>query len=98
MRAISLWQPWASAIALRLKSNETRGWATTYRGPLAIHAALRFDGQQRAFAETERALVATVDSDEPVWPGYHDADGWHFADAMPAHVSHWKPMPAGPNG
>jgi hypothetical protein len=41
MKAISLWQPWASAIALGLKQYETRGWKTSYRGPLAIHAAKR---------------------------------------------------------
>jgi hypothetical protein len=39
MKAISLWQPWASAIAAGLKQVETRGWSTSYRGPLAIHAA-----------------------------------------------------------
>jgi hypothetical protein len=41
MKAISLWQPWASAIALGAKTIETRGWQTGYRGPLAIHAAKR---------------------------------------------------------
>jgi len=41
MKALSLWQPWASAIALGSKRIETRGWATSYRGPLAIHAAKR---------------------------------------------------------
>lgn len=41
MRAISLYQPWASAIALGAKTIETRSWATKYRGPLAIHAAKR---------------------------------------------------------
>lgn len=41
MRAISLWQPWASAVALGSKRIETRGWRTDYRGPLAIHAAQR---------------------------------------------------------
>jgi hypothetical protein len=39
MKAISLWQPWASAIALGWKKNETRHWSTDYRGPLLIHAA-----------------------------------------------------------
>lgn len=39
MKAISLWQPWASAIALRIKHNETRSWETQYRGTIAIHAA-----------------------------------------------------------
>jgi hypothetical protein len=41
MKALSLWQPWASAIAVGAKRVETRSWATAYRGPLAIHAAKR---------------------------------------------------------
>lgn len=41
MKAISLWQPHAQAIALDLKRYETRDWQTHYRGPLAIHAAKR---------------------------------------------------------
>jgi hypothetical protein len=36
-----MWQPWASAIPMGLKSVETRCWSTAYRGPLAIHAAKR---------------------------------------------------------
>ena len=39
MKAISLWQPWASAMALGWKRNDTRSWRTSYRGPLLIHAA-----------------------------------------------------------
>jgi activating signal cointegrator 1 len=39
MKAISLWQPWASLIVLGAKTIETRSWATSYRGPLLIHAA-----------------------------------------------------------
>jgi hypothetical protein len=39
MKTLSLWQPHAAAIALSLKPFETRGWYTSYRGPLAIHAA-----------------------------------------------------------
>jgi hypothetical protein len=43
IKAISLWQPWASAIALGAKTIETRSWRTSYRGPLAIHAAKRLN-------------------------------------------------------
>ncbi len=39
MKAITLYQPWASLVAIGKKKIETRGWATKYRGPLAIHAA-----------------------------------------------------------
>ncbi len=39
LKVISLWQPWAEAMRLGLKKNETRSWPTSYRGWLAIHAA-----------------------------------------------------------
>jgi activating signal cointegrator 1 len=39
MKAISLWQPWASAMALGCKRNETRSWPTKYRGDLIICSA-----------------------------------------------------------
>ncbi len=39
MKALSLHQPWASLIAIGAKRVETRHWTTSYRGPLAIHAA-----------------------------------------------------------
>lgn len=41
MKAITVWQPWAGALAAGIKENETRGWATKYRGPLAIHSAVK---------------------------------------------------------
>jgi hypothetical protein len=40
MKALTLYQPWASLVALGHKTVETRKWATTYRGPLAIHAGI----------------------------------------------------------
>jgi len=39
MKAISLWQPWATLIAIGAKKYETRSWATPYRGPLLICAS-----------------------------------------------------------
>lgn len=60
MRAISIYQAWASAMlasvtvsgsAVRLKAIETRGWATRYRGPLLICASVRWDGWLRHQAE-----------------------------------------------
>ncbi|MGC5796463.1 ASCH domain-containing protein [Sphingomonas sp. NFX23] len=50
MRCISLWQPWASAVALGLKRIETRHWSTNYTGKLAIHAAKRWTGDERETA------------------------------------------------
>lgn len=40
MKAITLWQPWASLLACGVIEYETRSWSTKYRGPMAIHAAV----------------------------------------------------------
>lgn len=52
MKALSLWQPWASYVAVGMKRFETRHWTTRYRGPLAIHAAAR------KLTADERSLLA----------------------------------------
>ena len=41
MKAITIWQPWASLIACGAKKFETRSWKTDYRGPIAIHAGAK---------------------------------------------------------
>lgn len=41
MKAITIWQPWASLIAIGAKKYETRSWKTDYRGPIAIHSAAK---------------------------------------------------------
>ena len=51
MKALSLWQPWASLIATGAKKYETRSWETSYRGPLLICAAKR-----RVWAELNHYL------------------------------------------
>lgn len=38
MKAISLWQPWASLWLTDRKVHETRHWSTSHRGWLAVHA------------------------------------------------------------
>lgn len=39
MKAISLWQPWATLLVTGHKEHETRGWPTQVRGTVAVHAA-----------------------------------------------------------
>jgi activating signal cointegrator 1 len=39
VKALSLWEPWASLIMTGAKTIETRSWYTGYRGPLLICAA-----------------------------------------------------------
>lgn len=41
MKALTLWQPWATLVAMGEKQFETRCWETKYRGELAIHAAAK---------------------------------------------------------
>jgi hypothetical protein len=53
MKALSLWQPWASAIAVGAKRIETRHWQTSYRGPLLIHAAKTLSGAGIICCDTE---------------------------------------------
>lgn len=53
MKCISLWQPWATLIAIGAKRIETRGWSTDYRGPLAIHAAKKWTRKMHEMACSE---------------------------------------------
>ena len=41
MKALTIWQPYAQAIALGLKKFETRSWPTKHRGKIAIHASVK---------------------------------------------------------
>lgn len=67
IKAISLWQPWASLMAIGAKELETRSWATRYRGPLAIHAAKRWRIEQEDFfwREPYRSALAEAGFDNP---------------------------------
>lgn len=60
MKALSLWQPHAQAIALGVKPWETRDWATRYRGPLAIHAAKREWSDTGSWHEDARRKLRRV--------------------------------------
>lgn len=65
MRAISIWQPWASAIALDLKRFETRHWEappSAIGKRIAIHAAKRPMG----WFETSLARVYGMPAEIPL--------------------------------
>lgn len=40
MKIITLYQPWATLVAIKAKKIDTRSWGTKYRGPLGIHASV----------------------------------------------------------
>ena len=41
MKTLTIWQPYAQAITLGLKTYETRSWPTKHRGKIAIHASIK---------------------------------------------------------
>ncbi|MET7843666.1 hypothetical protein ABZT45_34695 [Streptomyces sp. NPDC005356] len=43
MRALTIRQPWAAAIAYADKRVENRVWPTSYRGPVLVHSAKTLD-------------------------------------------------------
>lgn len=50
IKCLTLSQPYATLVAVGSKRIDTRSWATTYRGPLAIHAAKGYGkGGKRGF-------------------------------------------------
>jgi len=66
MKAASLYQPYASAMALGWKKNETRPWGTSYRGPLLIHAAKKITQWPSMEIQTLFDGIASQPSDLPL--------------------------------
>jgi activating signal cointegrator 1 len=60
MKLISLWEPWATLMALGAKKIETRSWSTQYRGWLAIQAS------KGGLREAELELTVS-------YPDFHEA-------------------------
>lgn len=67
MKALTLTQFWASAVALGLKRIETRSWRTSYRGPLAIHAAAGL-GPVGGMKGLHKQIAT-----EPFWSAFREA-------------------------
>ena len=60
MKAISLWQPWASLVVLGAKKIETRSWYTSYRGPLVIKAAKKKDKDLLTYCSCRLDFIAAL--------------------------------------
>ena len=60
MKALTLWQPWATLVAVGAKQFETRDWRTSHRGPLAIHSAKKWEEHQVkiCYQEPFRSVLA----------------------------------------
>ncbi len=74
IQAVSILQPWATLIFAGAKRFETRGWHTTHRGPLAIHAGRRLPREARALCRREP------------FAGLLRRTGWTDPDLLPRGV------------
>ena len=75
MKAITLWQPWASLIAVGVKTSETRSWAapqSLWGERIAIHAAKRlflFKDTEGWPNELQDAVSDMIDREYAMWKG-----------------------------
>ena len=68
MKALTIWQPYASCIADGRKRFETRSWETDYRGLIAIHAAKRWQSEQ------QETLTSLIDRFPATFGDYAETD------------------------
>lgn len=76
-KAISIRQPWAWAIVHAGKDIENRDWKTSYRGPVAIHAAKGMGKQE--YADAAGFITRTIGSA----PDQEWLMKWHGVCAAP---------------
>lgn len=82
MKALTLWQPWASLVALGHKRIETRCWSTKYRGDLAIHSAANIPAK---WLGASRHQPKFRDALADIFNARRDCDerlGFHVDDAI----------------
>lgn len=60
LRTLTLHQPWASLMAWRIKTIETRGWGTSRTGELAIHAAAAWHDYALQACRENRAIAEAL--------------------------------------
>lgn len=75
MKALTLTQPWATLVAIGAKEIETRSWHTSYRGPLAIHAAKGLAGMKR-IEFSQLCLLTEPFRTALRAAGYYDSDSF----------------------
>lgn len=94
VKALTIKQPWAWAIAAGIKRVENRSWRTNYRGWLAIHAAVR-----RGYATAGRRMLeelghAVPKRDELIYSAIVAVA--RVADCVPASDLSDDPLAFGP--
>jgi len=68
VKAISLWQPWASLWLSPAKIHETRSWPTKHRGWTLVHAAKRSPDDFQGQDELDEVCKRVLGADAPLGP------------------------------
>jgi hypothetical protein len=68
LKTLTLTQPWATLVAIGAKRIETRSWGTSYRGPLAIHAAKTFPGWAKDQVQSDPMFRRALGLPDPPHP------------------------------
>lgn len=98
--ALSLKQPWAALVVLGYKTIEVRTWATSYRGPLLIHAARQSDPRRlpwpipdsaRRLAELRGGIVGIVELVDCL--SYTDRERFTLDSALHWNLPEWFAPP-----
>jgi hypothetical protein len=84
MKALTLWQPWASLVTLGEKQVETRSWSTSYRGELAIHAAAKLPPKWLGASRHEKLFRDELADVFNVRRDRDERSGPHVDDAIQA--------------
>lgn len=99
MKAITLWQPWASLIAEGIKSIETRPkrspWSSAIGETIAIHAAVRPLREKIVFGPTMGSSWEAWPADDPKRPHPNHPAGRPPRLYDPQYAANWTPLPFG---
>jgi hypothetical protein len=86
-RMLTLYQPWATLVARGHKLVETRGWSTSYRGLLLIHAGRSWSRRQACLCQDEPFASAI---------GIAPKDRWRMPTGVrPGRVAFGLTLPIG---
>jgi hypothetical protein len=88
MRALTIRQPWADAIAHQTKRIENRTWKTNYRGLVLIHAAAAPDPAAIIYGprpDVRSAIIAIAEIDDC----HYSTDGQCCGPWGQENIYHW---------
>lgn len=71
MKAITIWEPWASLLVSGAKVCETRGWRSQHRGPLLIHAGKKWSAELASLSAREPFASALAEMGIAGHGGFH---------------------------